>query len=259
VAWSSDSIRVRHPIILIHGIGARPNYGPVPYFYGLPEILSKQRIPHYSVNLPAWRSFLNRSEELKKQIEKKFPEGKVNLIGHSMGGLDARYLISKLGFHDRVESLTTIGTPHHGTSLAEIALAPVGGRERTWVRRFFGALGYPVEALDKLTPQFCREQLGKDGAAHPDVAYYSTTSAIPKQDYRKRSLPIFWLSNKMIRKAEGENDGMISVDSARFGEELAVFPGDHYAQIGQIVGRSRGLDYPALYSMILRNLARRGH
>lgn len=259
MAWSSDSIRVQNPIILIHGIGARAHYGPVPYFYGLPEMLQKQGIQFHAVNLPAWRSFHQRAEELKKQIEKNFPEGKLNLIGHSMGGLDARYLISKLGFADRIASLTTIGTPHHGTPLADLALAPVGGPERTWVRRFFSSLGYPVEALDKLTPRYCREELATDGAAHSKVAYYSTTSAIPKRDAARRSLPLFWLSNRMIRKTEGENDGMISVDSARFGEPLAVFAGDHYAQIGQIVGRSRGLDYPALYRMILRNLARRGH
>ena len=36
-----------------------------------------------------------------------------------MGGLDARYLISRLGMADRVLSLTTLGTPHRGTSFAD--------------------------------------------------------------------------------------------------------------------------------------------
>ena len=46
----------------------------------------------------------------------------VHLIGHSLGGLDSRFLISKLGMADRVLSLTTIGTPHHGTPLADIVV-----------------------------------------------------------------------------------------------------------------------------------------
>ena len=45
---------------------------------------------------------------------------KVNIIAHSMGGLDARYAIAKLGLADRVASLVTIGTPHLGTPLANL-------------------------------------------------------------------------------------------------------------------------------------------
>src|SRR5207249_8887306 len=50
----------------------------------------------------------------------------VNIVAHSMGGLDARYAISQLGLGGRVASLITIGTPHLGTPLADAGHALFG-------------------------------------------------------------------------------------------------------------------------------------
>jgi triacylglycerol lipase len=43
---------------------------------------------------------------------------RIHVIGHSLGGLIARYLVQRLGGHDRVQTLVTLGTPHQGTVLA---------------------------------------------------------------------------------------------------------------------------------------------
>ena len=48
---------------------------------------------------------------------------KVALVGHSMGGLIARYYVNVLGGHERVSHLACLGVPHHGTWTA--ATAPV--------------------------------------------------------------------------------------------------------------------------------------
>src|SRR5215510_6280544 len=49
---------------------------------------------------------------------------KVHIIAHSMGGLDARYLLCNnlygLGALDRVVSLSTISTPHRGSQVADL-------------------------------------------------------------------------------------------------------------------------------------------
>jgi triacylglycerol lipase len=45
---------------------------------------------------------------------------KVHLIGHSLGGLVARYYIQKLGGHEKVHTCITLGTPHRGTHAAWI-------------------------------------------------------------------------------------------------------------------------------------------
>ncbi|MGN6613274.1 MAG: esterase/lipase family protein [Angustibacter sp.] len=39
----------------------------------------------------------------------------VHVVGHSLGGLIARYYVQRLGGHERVHTLVTLGTPHGGT------------------------------------------------------------------------------------------------------------------------------------------------
>ena len=43
---------------------------------------------------------------------------KVNLIAHSKGGLDAKYMLGRLGMAEKVASLTTLSTPHRGAKIA---------------------------------------------------------------------------------------------------------------------------------------------
>jgi esterase/lipase superfamily enzyme len=40
---------------------------------------------------------------------------RIHVIGHSLGGLIARYYVTRLGGHERVHTLVTLGTPHGGT------------------------------------------------------------------------------------------------------------------------------------------------
>lgn len=43
---------------------------------------------------------------------------KVHVIGHSLGGLVTRYYVQRMGGHERVHTVVTLGTPHQGTRLA---------------------------------------------------------------------------------------------------------------------------------------------
>ncbi len=53
------------------------------------------------------------------------------IVGHSEGGLVARYYVKKLGGHRRVTHLVTLGTPHHGTPLAYIGIVALGALARS--------------------------------------------------------------------------------------------------------------------------------
>jgi pimeloyl-ACP methyl ester carboxylesterase len=55
---------------------------------------------------------------------------RVHVIGHSLGGLIARYYVQRLGGHERVHSLVTLGTPHSGTVLAHLLPATLGRQLR---------------------------------------------------------------------------------------------------------------------------------
>src|SRR3990172_1903841 len=57
-----------------------------------------------------------RAKELGCEVDSVLAltgQTKVHIIAHSMGGLDARWMIAKLGYAAKVSSLTTIRTPHH--------------------------------------------------------------------------------------------------------------------------------------------------
>ncbi|WP_031068220.1 esterase/lipase family protein [Streptomyces sp. NRRL S-118] len=45
----------------------------------------------------------------------------VDVVGHSLGGLIARYYVQRLGGDRRVRILVTLGTPHAGTTVAPLA------------------------------------------------------------------------------------------------------------------------------------------
>ena len=60
---------------------------------------------------------------LATQVERLCEETgfeRIHLIGHSMGGLIARYYVQRLGGDERVHTLVTLGTPHNGTYPAHL-------------------------------------------------------------------------------------------------------------------------------------------
>lgn len=46
---------------------------------------------------------------------------KVSIVGHSLGGVIGRYLVSTLGGDRYVSTLITLGSPHHGSPMARVA------------------------------------------------------------------------------------------------------------------------------------------
>lgn len=254
----TEGLQLKYPIVLIHGLGARSSYGPIEYFYKLPKVLREAKNQVFIANLTPWHTIEHRAEQLRTQIVTQFPEGKVNLLGHSMGGLDARLLISKLQFSQRIASLTTIGTPHRGTSVGDVALGILPDKTFQAVDLIAKLMNSSSLAFKQLTRQYCTEQFNREVLNDPKVAYYSATTAIATP-ILTNALPLFWLSHGLISKREGDNDGFVSVESARWGEHLCTYAGDHYSQIGQFLGRARGMDYLKFYTEIFTRLKRDGH
>ncbi|MEK6578265.1 MAG: alpha/beta fold hydrolase, partial [Bdellovibrionota bacterium] len=252
-----NPLKLKYPIVLIHGLGARGIYGNIEYFYGLAPLLRKAGNQTLSANLTGWQTIAHRATELKTQIEHAFPEGKVNLVGHSMGGLDARYLTSALGFEGRVASVTTIGTPNHGSILADIALGIVPGIGFTATEKLMGLMGATPAAFKEFTTEYMTEDFILKSPDISSVAYFSASSVI-RGNIFTRALPLFWVPHPLISKLEGENDGFVSLESSRWGTHICTYEGDHYAQIGQILGRTRGMDYVCFYREIFSRLRKEG-
>ena len=130
-------------------------------------------------------------------------------------------------------SLTTLGTPHQGTPIADIG-ATLG-------------LGFALAAFRDLTTErlaaFNREV--KDV---PSVAYASVVGALG--DGVRRVHPLLIPSYLYLRERIGPNDGLVPAPSQRWGTVLCEIGADHWAQIGW----SRHFDAPAFFEELMREL-----
>ncbi len=168
---------LRHPVVLAHGVlgfdkvqlgGARAEY-----FRGVAERLRELGAEVYPVKVSPSAGIAVRAEQLAAAV-RSIDAKKVNIIAHSMGGLDARYAISRLGLAAKVASLTTLGTPHRGTPIADLGTKL---SDRIGLGRMVGALGIPVEAFYDLTT-LRMEAFNREVPDHPKVVYGSFVAAV---------------------------------------------------------------------------------
>ena len=113
-------MKTKYPIILVHGIALK-DFKFLKSFGEIDRILRIQGYTVYKAKIDGFGSILNNGMQLKEEILKILEvEGacKVNIIAHSKGGLDSKYMIENLGMEDYVASLTTLCTPHKGSPIA---------------------------------------------------------------------------------------------------------------------------------------------
>ena len=235
----------RYPVVLAHGFMGFDEIGVGPvkhtYFRGIGPHLEQLGAQVYSPRVPPASTVEVRAQRLADLI-RSLPDPKVNIVAHSMGGLDARYAISRLGLGPRIASLTTIGTPHLGTPLANAGHALFGAVSRM-LRRFFDFVAFG---------DFTQKGMARFNAEVPDadgVAYASVVG----QSGRLRTNPLLWPSHLYLAQRSGANDGIVPAESQRWGEVIRQIDADHWAQIGW-----GGFDAPSLYEDLLRELRARG-
>jgi triacylglycerol lipase len=188
------------------------------YFRGIKSHLTGQGLQVFHSSVDFAGSVGTRAAELKANVEavlKSTGQQKVHVIGHSMGGLDARHMIVDLGMAPRVCSLTTVGTPHRGSSFADWGLA---NKDAEAAKRFRDLTD--LDGFLDLTTAECRKFNDRAEALEADneVALYQTYAAFEEE--RARVFGLLQLSWDVITKAEGLNDGLVSVESQRWRGEL---------------------------------------
>jgi triacylglycerol lipase len=267
-AMPPDLCATRHPIILLHGIAFRDDmifssWGHVP------EFLEKGGANVYLGGLDAWNSIVGNAGLLKIKVEEILAQNgakKVNLIAHSKGGLDSRYMISRLGMGDKVASLTTVSTPHRGSAFADVAtklLPDEHGLAYGAVDLLGKLMGDKGSQSALAIAELTRANMEKFNAETPDA------EGIHYQSFgtRMTSLfddPLFVPSYEVVKKYEGENDGMVSVASYQWGNFRGVLEG-HGGGIShlQITGAVRdvvsGINIPMWYIGMAQDLKAQGY
>jgi triacylglycerol lipase len=295
-----DKLGPPYPIVLAHGFFGFEEFAGVgfaTYFYGVKAHLAGAG--ETLVFTPAVDPFNDstyRGQQLIVHVEQILAQtghAKVNLIGHSQGGLDARVVA-----HDRpdlVASVTTFATPHQGTPVADVVLGLVQNPNAKsfvdWLVKIAAAPLYDQAgtetALSKPMHLFSEQGIAEFNAKYVDragVRYFSLTgrsdwhlggTACQSQDappfvtkYQSELDPIdpaLSLTEAMLDGGLGNpyaNDGLVRADDAKWGTFLGCVPADHLDQIGHLFGDSPGLgngfDHQELYAELIAFLRSKG-
>lgn len=217
-------------------------------------------VPYATVDIRAaqWADVI---QKLKKQ----YGYEKINVVAHSMAGLDMRYAITHLKMDSEIASLTSIAAPHRGTSLAETVLtAPETIKEKLgeladWV----GENIYPtqksdsVAAVKQLTRDYVTQVFNPETPDVEGIPYYSYSAAVGKGTKAPLNA-IYKVQNQIIYQNEGINDSFVTVESAKWGTHLKTLDLSHLEQIEIQVSKERKPKVDAFWLDLVMNLKNNG-
>jgi triacylglycerol lipase len=284
----------RHPIVLAHGFDASPTnrWG----FNGVAKALEADGHIVHVASVPPYNSPEVRAMFLADHVDavlERTGADKVNIIAHSMGGLDTRVLVSGMGYGDRVASVTTISSPHGGTHVADVALGLVPGAADTAINalakawgRTFSEVAEDTDVRAALTglaessaPQFDADYPADERVFYQSWAGVSSVFGIrnPKDAAACEGLMLEHEGASADRMdatlvpmaaltAHGTrllpNDGLATVQSAKYGKFQGCIPADHLDEVGQVgdegPDRHTGFDHLRFYRNISFDLAQQG-
>ncbi len=269
---SSNSCATKYPIVLSHGMGAQANNLGIGYWYNIPSALTSEGAKVYISNQVALNSSAYRGAELKTfvlQVLAVTGAAKVNIVAHSQGGLDARYMISNLGMSTKVATLTTMSTPHRGSAVADVIMklnADTGGwiasiADTVYIWLFGGKQN--IMGASILTRPYMANTFNPNTPNKTGVMYQSWTAKI------KLITADFLLSQPtwlLLLYYEGANDCLVSTTSGQWGTFRGVLDGawyaggvSHFNMCDQFLGITPGFDAPTQYANLVAELKNKGY
>jgi len=218
----SDSCKTKYPILLVHGTGFRDRKH-INYWGRIPKYLQKHGAEIFYGRQDSWGNIKNNAAMIRQSIKEYLNNSqseKINIIAHSKGGLEARYLISTMNMSRFVASLTTISTPHHGSMAME--------RFYDIPKFLYKTAAFFVNLYSRICgdkkPDFYRGSrqmsirecrvFNRQNPDYPGIFYQSYSAKM------RNSLSdlLYLFFYPIIKSLEGDNDGLVSVDSAKWGK-----------------------------------------
>ncbi len=259
-----EVIQLNYPVLLCHGYGSMSMLMKPSPMHDSCMRLRSFGIQAFAPNIVPYATIEIRASQWAERIEqlqKKYKYEKFNVIAHSMGGLDMRHAIHQNDIGSSVASLTTVATPHHGTSLAEIVLTtPELLKEKlNELMNWFGENVFPdqksnaVAAVKQLTRNYIEETFNQSTPNHEKIKYFSVSSAAGKGTAHPLN-PILRLQNQLIYQKEGVNDAFVTANSAVWGEHIGEYSLSHLEQIDLQVSKERKPLVNQMWLDIVRNL-----
>lgn len=108
--------------LFVHGfLAAGPVFDPMRQ-----QVEALHRLPTLDFTYGPMASFTRTAERLAAFVDAHVPPGvRLSLVGHSLGGLLARWYVQEMGGHARVDRLVTLATPHAGTERVRMLPLPL--------------------------------------------------------------------------------------------------------------------------------------
>ena len=270
VRAESRLCETKYPLLLVHGVFFR-DFRFFNYWGRIPCALKQNGAVIYYGSQQSAASVASCGQELAERIRAIVQETgceKVNIIAHSKGGLDSRYAISACGMAPYVASLTTINTPHRGCIFADYLLDKIPKKVQKSVARKYNAALKKfgdvdpdfLSAVQDLTASACTVRNEKL-FDHPAVCYQSVGSQMNCASSGRFPLNMAY---PLVRHFDGANDGLVSLESARWGAHfirLAVPEGRGISH-GDMIDLNRenipGFDIREFYVNLIAELKIRG-
>lgn len=261
-----------YPVVFVHGMAGfdalKVGGLSMDYFGNTVQDLTERGEEVFRVVLPPFDSSDVRAKELERQLQDillRTNASKLNLIAHSQGGLDARLLISPggLGWGDRIGTLVTVSTPHRGTKVANVVAGVENGLPDSVSKGVFDGLAGLLSrsVYDVQNDAHLRAQLEELTEGHLEGTFnprYPDDARVRYLSWAGRSnlhaglsvcdgatydnepwkldvlLPLF--SGAVVATEWGlppkVSDGLVTVESAKWGTFQGCIPGDHLDEVG---------------------------
>nr|ATZ76876.1 esterase/lipase [uncultured bacterium] len=271
----SGRCSTKYPIVLAHGMGASAEIlGIVDYWWKIPDALRANGAKVYITSVNGMDSTRNKALEFKRQVLEILAISgaqKVNIIGHSHGTIYSRDAISNLGLAPYVASWTSICGPHRGSSVADLIMyntpdfiRDILGDSLDFIYAYIFGDTNPdsVQNGYDLCTDYMKNVFNPNTPNMPGIYYQSYASKI-KWAAPTLVLEPTWL---YLLAKEGANDGLVSVESAKWGNFRGVVSGawwspgvDHINMIGHFFGITPGFDAQDFYVTLVEDLKNRGY
>jgi len=280
-AQGCDVPFTRYPVVLQHGFVGSGDVEEAAYFFQVQETLSQEGYLIFQPTVEPIQGTDTRGLALGSQLDewRAVPVARrFNVICHSLVALDAVHVVSSLGHSEWVASIISVGTPHHGTPVADVILRVIEDGPVSEalvdlavdaVTILFGIDGeqHSLAAAMTALATDTMVEFNIQNPDHPDV-YYGSWAGIScgVLDLNCQAAcggevvdPLLAITHFILFLHDIESDGMVPIESAMWGDYQGVVCADHLDQVGIFSDvPTDAFDHIAFYRSEFQRLAERG-
>jgi pimeloyl-ACP methyl ester carboxylesterase len=285
---SGTACATKYPVLLVHGVALGDSTLGFNYFGRIPNYLRSRGAKVEGGEQDAWSNSSDNALQLKNKIaavRAKYNVTKVNIIAHSKGGIDTRYMFKlypeTIGW---VASLTTLSSPMKGSILADIVLGVVPTWAQPYIGNIVNVIGMIIQGDDSPDSLAAGYQLKRSVMADFNTSVNSVDSlasgrtGVYTQSYAARikgivldlALQASGVCMSLSQAGEGPNDGAVWVESAKYANYKGEVSGaswcggvTHFGIVDRGIlvfpGFTPGFDARAFHANIVSDLKTRGY